>query len=168
MKFGHREIGTALMVSVLIVLTVVNLKSSSRNRRLVAENAILVRKLEQAQVRFDQAAEDAQQSETVAAITPTSSIELFSWDIKALQTKGLKDPVNNIVSDLKRHAELIPYQPRVGGRMNFYDTEKIWILAGRWVFAYFEDGHNGGYILLEYQVAAGGKIIWKVLASYLA
>jgi hypothetical protein len=168
MKFGRREIGTALMVAALIVLTVINLKSSSRNRHLVAENAILARKLKQAQVRFDQAAENAQQNDAIAGGTPASPIELFSWDIKALRTKGLKDPVNNIVSDLKRNAELIPYPPRVGGRMNFYDAGKIWILAGRWVFAYFEDGHNGGYMLLEYQVAAGGKIIWKVLASYLA
>ena len=99
---------------------------------------------------------------------PASTIELFSWDIRAMQKKGLKDPVDDIVSDLKQHREIIPIKATMGGTMNFYDRSKIWILTNRWVLAYFEDGHNGGYLLLEYQIAPGGKIIWKVLASYLA
>ena len=85
-----------------------------------------------------------------------------------MQKKGLKDPANDIVSDLKQNGKLIPYQPSMGGTMNFYDQSKIWILTGKWVLAYFEDGHNGGYVLLEYEVKAGGKIAWKIVTSYLA
>ncbi|MFH1717174.1 MAG: hypothetical protein ABIF19_07475 [Planctomycetota bacterium] len=36
------------------------------------------------------------------------------------------------------------------------------------VFAYSEDGRNGGYTLLEYEVKDGGGIVWKTVASYVA
>ena len=160
MKFAYREIykvSIAPMVAALIVLAILNLMNKSRVDRLEADNTILARKLEQ-----------AQQNGTVPGNPPASPIELFSWDIRAMQKKGLKDPVNDIVSDLKQNGKLIPYQPSMGGTMNFYDAGKIWILTGKWVLAYFEDGHNGGYVLLEYEVAADGKIIWKILASYIA
>ena len=160
MNIAYRKIcklGPALMGAALIVLAVLNLMNKGRIDRLEADNAILARKLEQ-----------AQQNGTVPGSPPASPIELFSWDIQAMQKKGLKDPVNDIVSDLKQNGKLIPYQPSMGGTMNFYDAGKIWILTGKWVLAYFEDGHNGGYFLLEYEVRAGGKITWKILTSYLA
>jgi hypothetical protein len=160
MKFTYREIyklGPALMGVALIVLAVLNLMNKGRVDRLEADNMILAQKLGQ-----------AQPSSTIPGSPPASPIELFSWDIRAMQKKGLKDPVNDIVSDLKQNGKLIPYRPSMGGTMNFYDAGNIWILTGKWVLAYFEDGHNGGYILLEYEIAPGGKIIWKVLASYIA
>ncbi len=52
--------------------------------------------------------------------------------------------------------------------MNFYSESQIWILTEKWVLAYFEDGHNGGYLLLEYEVTKDGKIKWKTVASYIA
>jgi len=160
MKFAYREIckfGPALMGAALIVLAVFNLMNKGRVDRLKADNAILAQKLEQ-----------AQRNSNVPSSPPAGTIELFSWDIQAMQKKGLKDPVNDIVSDLKQNGKLIPYRPSMGGTMNFYDRSKIWILTNKWVLAYFEDGHNGGYVLLEYEVAPGGKIIWKILASYIA
>jgi len=39
----------------------------------------------------------------------------------------LSDPVQDIVSDLTKHGELIPYEGTLGGTMRFYD-EEIWIL----------------------------------------
>ena len=160
MNLAYRKIcklGPALMGAALIVLAVLNLMNKGRADRLEADNTILAQKLEQ-----------AQPSGAIPGSPPASPIELFSWDIRAMQKKGLKDPVNDIVSDLKQNGKLIPYQPSMGGTMNFYDAGKIWILTGKWVLAYFEDGHNGGYVLLEYEVKAGGKITWKILASYLA
>ena len=171
MKFAYREIyklGPALMGAALIVLTVLNLMNKGRVDRLKADNTILAQKLEQAHAGLAQKTQQAQPSSAVPGSPPASPIELFSWDIRAMQKKGLKDPVNDIVSDLKQNGKLIPYQPSMGGTMNFYDTGKIWILTNKWVLAYFEDGHNGGYVLLEYEVAPGGKIIWKILASYIA
>jgi len=171
MKFAYRKIckfGPALMVAALIVLAVLNLMNKGRADRLEADNAILARKLEQAQAEFSQRTQQEKQSGAVPGSPPASPIELFSWDIQAMQKKGLKDPGNDIVSDLKQNGKLIPYQPSMGGTMNFYDQSKIWILTGKWVLAYFEDGHNGGYVLLEYEVKAGGKIAWKIVTSYLA
>jgi len=171
MKFAYREIyklSPALMAAALIVLVVFNLMSKGRIDHLTADNAIIAEKLEQAYSKLDKETQQVQRNGTVPGDPPANSIELFSWDIRRMQKKGLKVPVNDIASDLKQHGELIPYQPSMGGKMNFYDAGKIWILAGKWVFAYFEDGHNGGYMLLEYQIEPGGKIIWKVLASYLA
>jgi len=167
-KLKIHQIGLALSFVTLILLGIFNLMNKSRADRMEAEKILLVRKLEQA---GEQLARKTQQENQHADFTvgPTASpIELFSWDIRAMQKKGLKDPVNDIVSDLKQHREIIPFEATMGGTMNFYDRSKIRILTNKWVLAYVEDGHKGGYVLLEYQIAPGGKIIWKILASYLA
>lgn len=98
---------------------------------------------------------------------PTHPVEVFSWDIEAMKRAGLKDPLKDIISDLKRHKELIPYEGSMGGTMNFYGESKMWILTNKWVLAYFEDGHNGGYLLLGYEITKG-EIHWKRLDSYLS
>jgi len=72
----------------------------------------------------------------------------------------------NILSDLKRHNDLIPYEGVLGGKMGFYDDEKIFLLTDRWVLAWFDDGHIAGYMLLKYQINKD-EISWKVMDSYL-
>jgi hypothetical protein len=99
---------------------------------------------------------------------PANPIALYGWHIERMQEKGLANPVQDIINDLKKHKELIPYKGSLGGTMNFYSDNKIWILTNHWVLAYFEDGHNGGYILLEYQVKKGGKITWKRIDARLS
>jgi len=171
MRFNYWEIykfRSVLMGAAIAVLVILNIMNKGRIERLKADNAIVSQKLEQANGELAKIKSRAQTSESITTSPPASPVELFSWDIKAMRKKGLKDPVNNIVSDLKQNGRLIPYKPTLGGKMNFYGSDKIWILTGRWVFAYFEDGHKGGYALLEYEVAPGGRIIWKILASYLA
>jgi len=148
MKFAIREVcpyGFAVTSVALVVLAISYLNSNSRVERLRIDNLKLSEQLEQ-----------------------VGSIELFSWDVNAMKKKGLKDPASDIVSDLRQHRELIPHVGSMGGTMNFFDKSKIWVLTGKWVFAYFEDGHNGGYILLEYEVRDGGAIVWKTVASYVA
>jgi len=162
------QLGPALFIVALIALAVFNLMNKGRADRMQAENMLLASKLEQAGAELAKKTQQDSQGAGAAGGPPASTIELFSWDIRAMQKKGLKDPVDDIVSDLKQHGEIIPFKATMGGTMNFYDRSKIWILTNRWVLAYFEDGHNGGYLLLEYQIAPGGKIIWKILASYLA
>lgn len=93
-----------------------------------------------------------------------NNINLYNLDIERLKEKGLSNPVQDIVSDLTKHRELIPYEGILGGTMRFYDRE-IWILNKKWAFAYFEDGHYGGYLLLEYNVTDTGKIYWIKIAS---
>ncbi|MBN2771783.1 MAG: hypothetical protein JXR90_13905 [Spirochaetes bacterium] len=92
--------------------------------------------------------------------------ELNKWAIVNFKKAGLDDPVKDIKADLMQHPELIPYDGVLGGRMGFYSENGIRIIND-WVFAYFEDGHIGGYMVLEYKVSQGGKISWKVLYSHL-
>ena len=93
-------------------------------------------------------------------------VGLMEWDIEQLQKKGLRDPVGDLVSDLQEHPELIPHGGVLGGTMAFGFPEKIHVLTDRYVLAYFEDGHIAGWILLEYQVARGGRITWRRIDSY--
>jgi hypothetical protein len=134
----------------LLVLIINNARYGRLLERLETDNTQLVRQLEESRSM------------------PAAAVELLSWDIQAMKKKGLHDPINEIIADLKQHRELIPYKGVLGGTMNFYDDSKIWVLTKKWVLAYFEDGHVAGYLLLEYEVTQGGKIRWKTVASSIA
>jgi len=71
---------------------------------------------------------------------------------------------DKIIADLLKHPELIPYEPVLGGEMGFF-KENTKVLSDRWVFAYFEDGHIYGYMLLGYSIE-NGIIKWEVIDSY--
>lgn len=92
---------------------------------------------------------------------------LSVWQIERLKKKGLKDPIKDIIADLMKHNELIPYEGVLGGTMGFWSESEIHLLTPKWVVASFDDGHILGHMLLEYKVSDNGKISWKVLASYL-
>jgi hypothetical protein len=83
--------------------------------------------------------------------------------IDGLKKKGLSDPVEDLKDDLTGHAGLINLQAVHGGKMGFYFRDGITILNERWVFAYFEDGHVAGALLLRYEIEPDGKISWHVL-----
>jgi hypothetical protein len=87
--------------------------------------------------------------------------------LNGLREKGLENPVDDLIADLLEHAELIPYKGVMGGTMGFYSKKDIHILTPRWVLATFEDGHIKGHMLLEYTVAPGGQIYWKVVSASL-
>ena len=91
---------------------------------------------------------------------------LNSWDIDKFKEKGLQNPSEDLITDLRNHRELIPYKGVLGGTMRFWPTG-IHILTSKWVFAYFEDGHIGGHMIFEYKVSNDGKIYWRVIDSYL-
>jgi len=171
MKSASRQIfqsGFILVSVALVVLLISNVKNKHKIERLEKNNSELVKKLEQ--TNKESAEEKREQKDTIdlSENKPANTIELHSWDIEQMKRKGLKDPVKDIISDLRQHRELIPYKGSVGGTMNFYSEGQIWILTKKWVLAYFEDGHNGGYLLLEYEVTKDGKIKWKTVASYIA
>jgi len=92
---------------------------------------------------------------------------LHSRDIMRLKKQGLSNPLDDLVDDLMRHKELIPFKGILGGTMSFYSKKHIHVLTSRWVLAAFEDGHIGGQMILEYTVSLGGKINWKVISAYL-
>lgn len=95
------------------------------------------------------------------------SIYLYKQDIEGMKKKGLDNPVRNIISSLMEHNELLPYEGVLGGTMRFYEN-KVKILTDKWVLAYFEDGHIGGYLLLEYNISDDGRITWKRISSMLS
>lgn len=102
------------------------------------------------------------------AIRPTEFESLISsYDLRQLRRKGLENPVEALTDDLVENGHLIPFEGSLGGTMRFYE-DMIYVLTGRWVLGYFEDGHNAGYMLLEYEVAQGGEISWKVIDTYIA
>lgn len=87
--------------------------------------------------------------------------QLTEEDVETLKAKGLEDPINDILNDLKNHPELIPTPGTMGGTMTFWPSESRVISRNR-VNAYFEDGHIGGRLLLEFAVR-DGVITWTVI-----
>ncbi|MFO7780975.1 MAG: hypothetical protein R6W94_05050 [Spirochaetia bacterium] len=69
--------------------------------------------------------------------------------------------------DLMDREELIPFEGQLGGTMDFYDPDGIYILSDRWVYAEFTDGHVQGGMLLEYTFEPGDEVSWRVLEARL-
>ena len=86
-------------------------------------------------------------------------------EIDRLRELGLKDPIRDLITDLQRHPEVLPFQPsKLASQFGFYDSTQIRVLTGDWVYAYTEDGHVARPVLLRYRVLGGGRIEWKVIA----
>jgi hypothetical protein len=79
--------------------------------------------------------------------------------------RGLENPTEAIRSSLRNNPGQIPYEGTLGGTMRFPTTDRIWVLTNQWVLAYFEDGHQAGYLLLRYKVTEKGTIRWDVIDS---
>ena len=94
-----------------------------------------------------------------------NNIALNNFHINMMREKGLTDPVQDIITDLQKHRDLIPYKGISGGKMGFYNKNEIWVLTNKWVLAFFDDGHIGGYLLLKYVVHNNGTISWQKIAS---
>src|SRR5688572_17074474 len=104
--------------------------------------------------------------DTIELMTPPSAKfmdelgSLSEADISRLEKKGLENPEVDLKNDLtKKQAGLIPAKSTAGGTMSIRD---IRILNDTYAMAYYEDGHNGGNMILKYTVA-NGNISWKVL-----
>lgn len=97
------------------------------------------------------------------------TLKLANYDkttMLELERKGYTGQLKDVVADLKMHSELIPYKGILGGTMGFHIDNDIHVLTDRWVFAYFEDGHISGYMLLRYDIN-NGSIVWNVIDSFL-
>ncbi|NBF39711.1 MAG: hypothetical protein GVY14_04790 [Spirochaetes bacterium] len=82
-------------------------------------------------------------------------------------TDGPRALAERVKRDFMDREELIPFEGRLGGTMDFYDPESIYILSDRWVYAEFSDGHVQGGMLLEYTLEPDGEIRWRVLEARL-
>lgn len=87
--------------------------------------------------------------------------QLTEADTEALKQAGLDDPVNDLLTDLTYHPELIPREGVLGGTMRFIPSESR-VISPQRVIGYYEDGHTAGRLLLEYEISAG-EINWTVI-----
>lgn len=76
-----------------------------------------------------------------------------------LEQKGIKD-YRVLIEDLKEHNEIIGYDGILGGTMYFSDVR---ILTKDWAFAFFDDGHYGGYGLYSFEITDNQDIRWKTI-----
>jgi hypothetical protein len=103
--------------------------------------------------------------DTAGGPAPPPGLLANEVHLARLRRAGLDDPLADLRADLQAHPELIPVPGRLGGRMGFYSPDDIVLLNDRWVYAYFEDGHTAGSMLLEFDVREGGGIAWRPLAA---
>ena len=80
--------------------------------------------------------------------------------------KGLANPTDDIVEDLGKREDLMPFKGIFGARPSFYKDVRMYVLNSKWVFATWDSGEHIGQQLLEYTVAENGKIEWKLLDTY--
>lgn len=83
-----------------------------------------------------------------------------------LEKKNYFGSPKDIITELVKHPELIPYEGVLGGEILFRE-EGAKVLSHEWIFAPFDDGHISGYLLIHYSIVDGKPGDWKVVDSYL-
>ncbi|MEA1960675.1 MAG: hypothetical protein U9N81_05210 [Bacillota bacterium] len=157
MKRYVRIIVTVGLVCILAIMTVVIWQYHNQINALTQENQILANeKTELASEIKDLRAEIRKRDDLISTLPRLDN----------LRRNGFTGSPEDIALDLKTHNELIPYEGILGGTMRFFGSDHIFVLTDRWVLAYFEDGHIGGYLLLEYKIE-NGTISYTVIDSYL-
>jgi hypothetical protein len=91
---------------------------------------------------------------------------LSEQTIREFKNKGLRNPEENIITDLIKHPNLIPVKSGSDDGMKFYDKKKIFVLSRNLVFAHFSDGNKGGTMILEYSITSDGRISWVPIKAY--
>ncbi|MEJ8757362.1 hypothetical protein WG947_10165 [Pontibacter sp. H259] len=143
-------------------------KSEAESRQAIADRQVekIDSELEQEQAETDSLEEMVLPPDTMEMVPPGGAAfvdelgSLSQSDIQKLQRKGLKSPETDLMNDLNRkQSQLIADKGTLGGTMTIRDSR---ILNDRYALAYYEDGHNGGYMLLKYTVN-NGSINWTVV-----
>lgn len=112
---------------------------------------------------------DAPEPADAPAVAPDDEIEVPRGP-QVRRSYPAQDPQElaaRLKGDLMDREELIPFEGQLGGTMDFYDPDSIYILSDRWVYAEFTDGHVQGGMLLEYTLEPGGEVSWQVLEARL-
>lgn len=175
---GIKKIERAVWVILILVIIAgsylyINKLQSSLNETnqartdLVEENkAVQQREVQLTNENTANKAKLAQQTDEISKLKSAGPTITTSPTITPNpQGKVEKVGTETVVTDLLKHPELIPYKGVLGGTMIFF-KEGIQVLSDKWVYASFEDGHIGGYMLLGYS-SKNGIITWKVIDSYL-
>jgi hypothetical protein len=90
--------------------------------------------------------------------------QLKEEDRQFLISKGLQDPIHDLVQALTKHNELNPCKGTVGGTPGFYDPDRIAVLSKDHVIADYDDGHVEGTIELSF-IVSNGAVSWTVVHS---
>jgi hypothetical protein len=80
--------------------------------------------------------------------------------------KGLANPQDDIVEDLGKREDLMPFKGIFGARPSFYKDVRMYVLNSKWVYATWDSGEHIGQQLFEYAVSDSGKIEWKRIDTY--
>ena len=153
-----RAASAVLTIVTVMLLGLLYRKSGECDRQSVRLDTLYG----QAKALEEVAALNKQRADSVVGLAFSPIHPLY---IDRLRGQGLRDPIAELIGDLRRHPELIPYSGTHGGGMGFYAIGRIRVLSDTWVYAPFDDGHIGGEAILEYRVAPGGAISWRVLRS---
>ncbi len=149
----------SVIIAFLLVYLVFSLGNQEKVESLEASIAIIEQRQSNLRHRNDSLSLLIQRLRISNAIPPF----LDSSQLEDLMKKGLENPVEELRDDLVGDPELIRSSGVLGGSMGFYFHDGIHILNKRWVFAYFEDGHMAGAILLRYEIDDRGSISWEVI-----
>jgi hypothetical protein len=149
----------SVIIGILILYLVFSINDSGRVRVLENQTAMMQGRLGECLERNDSLSLQLQSLRIEHAIPPF----LDRHQADYLRKQGLTDPVGEIRNDLIAKPGLIGRPGVLGGKMGFYFPDGIHILNHRWVFAYYEDGHVGGAVLLRYDIDYKGRINWEVI-----
>jgi hypothetical protein len=158
---GYVIISVVLMITSLFIFTMYNVNSGNK---LKNREKILIEKITdlEKKYRFSQATIDHLNRKVAEVEQVLHSIP----HPPDLNIESINDPISYLKKDLIKRNDLIPYTGVLGGTMGFYDENSIHVLNYKWIYAYFEDGHIGGEILLEYNILEDGRINWKVIDAF--
>lgn len=78
------------------------------------------------------------------------------------KNKGIIDPQNFIIDELRKKPELIPMKAALGGTMSFGDIQ---LLGSKFLIAFYEDGHVEGKSIYSYKLNDSGNLEFKVVGS---
>lgn len=149
----------AVIITLLLFYLVASTGDSMKVSDLQAQLTLLGDHHKACIGRNDSLAIQLQKLKVTHAIPPF----LNDDQVEYLQKKGLADPVEDLRGALVANPDLIGRSGVLGGNMGFYFRDGIHILNHRWVFAYYEDGHVDGAILLRYSIGENGIVCWDIL-----
>lgn len=75
---------------------------------------------------------------------------------------SIEAPEEFISQELRKHPNLIPLEPVLGGRMQF---RQVKVLTEDWVFAIYDDGHIQGNSIFQYKLQSDGSLQFKEIVS---
>jgi hypothetical protein len=149
-----------ILFSALLILLYLN------ERQEVNDINEWVSKQNEELVKLDSLISSVENNSNTDLIANTHSDWVFDSELRYLEEQGLTNPIAQLKEDLTKRDDLIPSEGVLGGTMRVYSTDQIRILPGRYVYAVFEDGHNQGSIILQYEVK-DGQINWEIVESSL-